>query len=215
MTTPNPLPIPGLLVDGQGNLTTPFVNYFNTTSEQIAALTPTVVSYELGAGLNTLTPVELGLPDPPSGLLILLLLQPGGSTIAWSSDFFGTPPTGISSTAGTVSAFLFIGVDGAWVLIASSVVSGGGGSGSVLSLDLTLSAAVNVTTADPTFTAGSIIVVRLVQDGAGGHAVTWGANFKFTDVVPPVANTVSLFMFFGASSGVWESCALPILGRHI
>ena len=160
-------------------------------------------------------PYNVGPPVPLAGQILGVILTQdsiGGHAIAWPSSLFASSPTAIT-TPGSVTVALFVGSGGFWWY--AGAVSGGGGSGSVLSLDETLSAPFNVTAAAPPFSLGSILAVRLLQDGTGGHAVTWGAGFAFTDAVPTGANLVSLFMFFGAASGLWELCAAPILGRYV
>ena len=110
-------------------------------------------------------------------------------------------------------------LDGAPAGTTTIVRRGGGGGGSssggvaALSIDRTVTGP--LTLAAPSLVAGNVLIVRLQQDGTGGHAVTWGTGFAFGPKVATGANLVTLAMFFGASSGKWECCAPAVIGRHL
>jgi len=177
----------------------------------VALCLPTLISEMLTADYNVVPPVAAN-----GQLLGVILMQmgAGGYAVTWDSTN-GTifNPPAVSAVPGAVTTALFIGSGGYWWCIGFSY-SGAAGAGTVFSLDTTLAAAYNVTAVAPAWVAGSLLVVRLVQNGTGGWAVTWGAAFKYPPAIPTGANLESLCTFFGAASGLWELCAAPILGRH-
>jgi hypothetical protein len=115
----NPFPIGQPFTDKQGNVTAPFVNWANELDTMIKNGIVQVVDFPLSTGLTTLSPGLLGLSRPPFGVVVIILEQPGGGTIAWSSEFLGAA-TNISTVAGVDSAFLFVPLGNQWLMVATS-----------------------------------------------------------------------------------------------
>ena len=111
--------------------------------------------------------------------------------------------------AGTTTVFQLTGAE------AGVVTSGGGGGGSnPTPLVVTITATYNV--APPTPTDGQLWLVRITQDGTGGHTVTWdtsGGTIKFAPEISSAAgsadpNTTTVVTFY-ASGGNWWG---PMIG---
>ena len=61
--------------------------------------------------------------------------------------------------------------------------------------------------------AGAVLTVCVTQDGTGGRAITWSADFIGpTTEIATGASEVSVFNFVARSGGKWWLSALPILG---
>ena len=109
---------------------------------------------------------------------------------------------------------------------AATVVPGGGGGGgstsggSLAPIEETLTADYAVSM--PTATPGATQTVKLIQDGTGGHSVTWPSNVKLAPVINAAstpaltaAHIVScLAQFTLCADGNWWLSNTPILGRH-
>ena len=59
---------------------------------------------------------------------------------------------------------------------------------------------------------GNLLTYVLIQDGTGGHQITWGTNVKYTTIqIDTTPNTQSIFHFF-ALGGIWYPTGFPITG---
>ena len=218
---PYPLPLKNPVFENQGTASNQ-INLGDMTHawmgvfQGIVALCLTTVIFEtLSESYNVVPPAAAN-----GQLLGVILIQnsTGGNTVTWDAQSGEATtilfPPAANALPNGVTVALFLGAGGYWWGLPYPAAGGGGGSGSVVySLDDSVSAAYNVSTTAPAWVAGALLTVRLLQDATGGWAVTWGADFKYAPVLPTAANLESLCTFFGASSGVWELCAAPILGR--
>jgi hypothetical protein len=153
-----------------------------------------------GAGTYDLSSAALYDPPPPSILSVNPVLRdPAGAatqTINGSITINGDlTVTGQINNTGGVYVL-------PWA--ANLVLDGHLGSSfkCVLGGDTTISVA--------NLGGNSLVPLRLVQDGAGGHAVTWAGSIRNAGVVSPAANSRSVYLFAADKDGSLDA-ASPVM----
>lgn len=144
--------------------------------------------------------------------------------MAWTADV---------TTGGTITAAIFNAVKNsisAWLgnvnagghnllNVGTITFAAGGayGAGAVYRYDATVTAAKEIAMADltPTVTIpdeGSVLTVIIQQDGTGGRAITWTADFHGVEAWTGAANEIGLWEFTARANNDWYLCSQPILG---